>query len=648
MSKGFASNYRIVLLATVCFGCFAAVAARLVWLQIVEREKLVATIAKTRQSATPIPEIARRGDILDARGGVLATSSPRLAVGLDPWALLKRDEPKWPQLAALLKITEADIAAAARRRFRDEPKVTRAPVVKTDSATGRLIINLTPPVVAEDDDDDDSTDTPEESGRKQVRWVVLAKDVSEQTYADIVKLGLKGVRGERAYRRVYPNNQLAAHLLGYVNRQQDAAAGVEAQYDFYLRGQQGWRVSERDGRGGELPQFLTRRVAPAHGYHVQLSIDLIVQDIVEQELAHIGEKFRPAKASIIVSDPQTGFILGLGNYPTFDLNAYNKVPAEEMARMKNVAVADTYEPGSVFKIVPAAAALEERLVTAGRVFDCTVERIVNRGTNVSMPAEDHRMGDLTVAEIISRSSNKGAAQLGLLVGEEKLHDYARAFGFGRKLGFPVGGEVAGTLHHWKKWYPIDITRITMGHSVASTVLQMHQAMSVIAADGVLLRPQLVRQIRDSSNDVVLRYDRTEIGRAVSPDTARIVAEMLVGVTRKGDGLKPGGTAPEAAIEGFDVAGKTGTSQKLIDGAYSKKHHVASFVGFFPAGRPQVVISVVVDDADHMAPGGVAYGAKVAAPSFKRIAERLIPILNIQSASRSGPPRLLAAQAGGRR
>lgn len=646
MSKGYASNYRIVLLALVCFGGFGAVAARLVWLQVVEREKLVATIAKTRQTATPIPEIARRGDILDARGGVLATSSPRLAVGLDPWALMKRDEPKWAQLAALLKITEADIAAAARRRFRDEPRVASSSVMKTDPATGRLIINLMPAPVAaadnDDDDDDDPADTAKDGERKPVRWAVLAKDVSEQVFAEIENLKIKGVRGERAYRRVYPNNHLAAHLLGYVNRQQDAAAGVEAQYDFYLRGQQGWRMSERDGRGGELPQFLTRRVPPAHGFHVQLSIDLIVQDIVEQELAFIGEKFRPAKASIIVSDPRTGFILGLGNYPTFDLNAYNKVPADEMARMKNVAVADIYEPGSVFKIVPAAAALEERLATPRSTFDCALDRVTHRGTSVSLPAEDHHMGHLTVAEIISRSSNKGAAQLGLLVGEEKFDRYARAFGFGRRLGFPVGGEVAGILHPWKKWYPIDITRITMGHSVSSTVLQMHQAMSVIASDGVLLRPQLVRQIRDSSNEVVLRYDRAEIGRAVSPDTARTVAEMLMGVARKG------GTAPDAAIEGFDVAGKTGTTQKLIDGAYSRKHHIASFVGFFPAGRPQVVISVIVDDADQQAAGGVAYGAKVAGPSFKRIGERLIPILNIQAAGRPVPMRLAAATTGGRR
>jgi cell division protein FtsI (penicillin-binding protein 3) len=263
---------------------------------------------------------------------------------------------------------------------------------------------------------------------------------------------------------------------------------------------------------------------------------------------------------------------------------------------------------------------------------------------VALPAEDHAMGNLTVSEIISRSSNKGAAQLGLLLGEERLHGYARAFGFGTRLGFPVGGEVNGRLNPWKEWHPIDITRIAMGHSISSTVLQMHQAMCVIAADGVLFRPQIIQDIRDPHGEVAYVFGADRIGRAVSADTAQKVAAMLMGVT------KDGGTAREAAIDGVDVAGKTGTSQKFIDGEWSKKHHIASFVGFFSAGDRRVAISVIVDDADHRAPNGVAYGRTVAAPSFKRIGERLIPILpNLKSPPQpSATPGLLAANEGGRR
>jgi cell division protein FtsI (penicillin-binding protein 3) len=443
------------------------------------------------------------------------------------------------------------------------------------------------------------------------------------------------------YRRAYPNGPLAAHIIGYVNKEQSPATGIEAESDFYLRGRDGWRMQERDGRGRELPQFLTRRVPPSDGYSVWLSIDTFVQDIVEQELLHIAEKFRPAKASIVVSDPRTGFILAMGNYPTFDLNEYNKVPKEEMARMKNVAVTDIYEPGSVFKIVPIAGALEQRLVTPMSRFDCEDDQAVYRGREVRLPKEDHAMGELTVSEILSRSSNRGAARLGMLLGDERLYNYARAFGFGTKLGFPVGGEVKGLLHPYRQWKPVDTTRITMGHFVSSTVLQMHQAMAVIASGGVLLRPQIIREIRDAANEPVYRFDRVEIGRAISPETARTVATMLLGVTQKG------GTAPEAAIEGYDVAGKTGTSQKLIDGEYSNKHHVASFVGFFPAGDPQIAISVIVDDADRGA-FSAAYGSKVAGPSFKRIGERLIAVLNIKpDRQRNGAP-LSVAREGGRR
>ncbi|HEY1107565.1 MAG TPA: penicillin-binding protein 2, partial [Opitutaceae bacterium] len=371
----------------------------------------------------------------------------------------------------------------------------------------------------------------------------------------------------------------------------------------------------------------------------------------------IVQNFSPSKATIIVSDPRTGFILGIANHPNFNLNEYNKVP--KVARyqpdpMRNAAVADIYEPGSVFKIVAAAAALEERLVTPKHVFDCELDSILFEGKKVSLPREDHRMGNLTVSEIISHSSNKGAAQLAILVGKEKYYEYIKAFGFGRKLGFPFGGEENGILTPYtsRNWSPKDMTRIPMGHAVSATVLQMHQAMSVIANDGVLMRPQIISQITEPTGEIVYRYQPQAMNRVVSPETARTVAQMLMGVASED------GTAKEAAIPGYDVAGKTGTTQNLIYSydatgkrravGYSNKSHVASFVGFFPAGNPQVAISVIVDEAKVSKPPFIAYGRIVAAPSFKRIGERLIPILNIQSSKRaagSGTGMYLAHQGG---
>ena len=651
MSKGFASSYRIVLLGGALFACFGALGVRLVWLHVIARDALLKSITNVRPML--IHETARRGDILDARGARLATSRSEIVLGVDPHSLLPKDEKKWPELAALIEIPEAELRRRCTPQYR--PAEDAAPAIATVAATapsaasspaapgGAFHFNVTPaaPAAAEAEGELVATAAGGERGPRPITWVKLKDEVSESLYERVKKLNVQGVYGLREYRRVYPSNQLAAHLVGYVNREQRAAAGIEAYADFFLCGQQGWRVGERDGRNRELPQFGTREVPRVDGYNVMLSIDSTVQDIVEQEMAYLAEKFAPLKASIIVSDLD-GFVLAMANYPTFNLNEYHKVPKSEEARMKNVAVADIYDPGSVFKIVPAAAALEERLVTPHTVIDCGLEKVTYRGRVLKLPGEDHRMGSLSVSEIISHSSNRGAAQLGLLLGEERLERYARAFGFGAKLGFPVGGEVSGQLHPYQKWYPIDITRIPMGHSISSTVLQMHQAMSVIAAGGVLLRPQIIRQIRDAANDIVYRYDRVEIGRTVSADTAAKLAVMLTGVT------KPGGTAVEAAIAGFDVAGKTGTSQKFINGEWSRKHHIASFVGFFPAAQPKVVISVVVDDADQRAPNGVAYGRTVAAPSFKRIGERLIPILDIKAEAGSTRPGLLAVHEGGRR
>lgn len=655
MSKGFASNYRIVLLASGLFVCFGGVAARLVWLHVVDRDSLLKTITRTRQQMTH--EVARRGDILDARGGLLATSSTRRVLGVDPSSLRPQDEKRWPELAALIGMPEADLRRIFLTRYR-EPSVPAAAAATKPAAVAlnfKLPAALPDPAALADEDDDSEVDaTPDDKGRRPIRWVKLRDDVPEKLYEDVMKLGIKGVYGNHVARRVYPNQHLAAHVIGYVNREQEAVAGMEVYADFYLRGQNGWRVGERDGRNRELPQFLDRRVPPVDGYSVKLSIDTIVQDLVEQELTYIATTYEPKKASIIVSDPRTGFILAMGNYPNFDPNLYNKVPKSEQHRMRNAAVADVYEPGSVFKIVAVAAALQEGTTTTQAMFDCSSDRLAYRGRMVDMPEEDHRFPNpaaVSMHEVVSHSSNRGAAQLAASLGDDRFYRYVRAFGFGGRLGFPVGAEEPGLLRAPKAWQPIDITRIAIGHSISATVLQMHQAMTVIANDGVLLRPQVIRQVRDAAGEVVYRYDRSEIGRVVSPDVARTVARLLTGVASKD------GTAPEAAIEGYDVAGKTGTTIKLMeevqaDGrtklVYNRKHHIASFVGFFPAGRPQVAISVIVDDADHKTPRGVAYGGRVAAPSFRRIGERLIPILNIQAHSRPAETGLIAATEGGRR
>jgi len=602
--RGFTSNYRVVLLAAVVFACLGGVGTRLVFLHVIDRGELLGYIEQVRRQV--VVEPARRGNIYDAHQHLLATNHSVYTLGVDPQVLRESDREKWPELAALLGLTYAQLERVLTTKTR--PIQTAAS--DSDAATAAALSGGAGAAVA-----------------RPIRWAKLREDIDEVTYEKIRALGIKGVYGNRVFRRVYPHNALAAHLVGYVNKAGVAAAGVEAYADFYLRGQDGWREGERDGARRELAQFRTREVEPTNGYNVVLSTDIIVQHLVEEELERIARELRPDKATIIVSDARTGFILGMGNYPSFDLNAYAQAPLDVQ---RNFAITDQIDPGSTFKIVPTAAALNEGLVRPETRFDCSVDQIEYRGRMLRPMPDTHRHEQpLSVAEIISRSSNVGVARLGMLLGEQRLYDYARAFGFGEKSGFPFGGEISGQLNPVKQWSAIDITRIPAGYSVSATPLQVHYAMGVIASGGELLRPQIIAQVRDASGEVVYSFDKAVRRRVISAATAREMARMLQSVAT------PSGTAREAAIPGYEVAGKTGTAQKLVNGRYSNRAHVGSFVGFFPASRPEVVISVIVDNA--RLPGGrSAYGRIVAAPSFKRIGEQLIQYLDIKPAGSALP------------
>jgi cell division protein FtsI/penicillin-binding protein 2 len=640
MSRGFASNYRIVLLASLVGVSFVSLGARLVQLHVIDRERLLAFVAKARRDI--IVENARRGDILDKHGAILATSKSQIKLGVDPQSLLEKDEPKWAQLAAMIDMPLPELRRIFTAKTRPAGQTANAPKggASAEQKFNFALSNET--TTAAPEARQQMGEAVDENGEVPVQWAVLRESIDESVYDKIVALDIKGVYGNRAYSRVYPQNSLAAHLIGFVNTEGTPAAGIEHYADFYLRGQDGWRESERDGKRHELAQFRTRSVDPVDGYQVVLSIDAAVQHIVEEELAAIAQKFQPQKATIIVSDAGTGFLLALANYPTFNLNEYGKA---DMAALRNIAVADVLEPGSTFKIVAISGVIDRGLVGPQTTFDCSIDHIEYKGKVHGLPKEDHHFEHpLTVREITSHSSNRGAAQLAMLMGEQAFYDHARAFGFGQLTGFPIGGEVRGIMAkpNTPGWDGLTITRMPMGQSVAATPLQIHYAMATIASGGVALRPQLIEKIKDAHGEVVFAYDRVIERTVIRPETARTMASYLGWVTVKNEG-----TAPEAAIPGYDVAGKTGTSQKVVDGHYSTKEHVASFVGFFPASRPRVVISVIVDGGDARAPGGVAYGHSVAAPSFKHIGEQLVQYLHIEPVAAAPHPALFAME-GGRR
>jgi len=614
MSKGFANN-RLTILSLGVVACFMAVGVRLVFLHVIDREELLRFVNKARRQI--VVEHARRGAILDARGNLLATSRSVMTLAVDAWSL---DE--------YLQI-EKNPAKRARRAAEEQAKRAQLAGLLGLSVADveKAFVPAMRPVKPEADQRDGKVD-----GLTKDRWVKLREGVDESVYDRVAALNIRGLTAERAYRRVYPGSGLASHLIGYLNKEGTAVTGAERHFDLYLKGQDGWIESEKDGARREMAQFRSREIPVQDGNDVVLTIDSVIQHIIEDELKTIAAKYDPHFATIIVSDPQTGAILGMANYPSFDLNNYSKAPLDAQ---RNYAVTDIIEPGSTFKIVAAGAALNEGLVTPASLFDCGITSIDYKGKTLKLPKEDEPFGMLSVADIVAHSSNRGAAQLAMRLGEERFYDYARRYGFGQSTAFPLGGEVRGILEAPAKWDGLTITRMPMGHAIAATPLQVHMAMSAVANGGALLRPQILKEIRDTNGNLVRTFGPEKRDQVLKPSTAALLAQLLTGVVREG-------TAKGFDIPGFEVAGKTGTTQKVIDGKYSTTRHVGSFVGFFPASRPQVVLSVIVDDAK--VTSGSAYGRVVAAPAFKHIAEQLIQYLDIkpvQPASRS----LLAMQGG---
>ena len=580
MSKAFVSTARAALVSSAVAFAFCVLIGRLFYLHVWEQEALLEHVESNRRMVQIIE--ARRGNVVDNRGNLLATTHTRIDLGVDPQSVRETDREKFTELASLI----------------DQPleKVIRAIETKTRKGSDHAqAVSL-------------------------IKWAYLAKGLDEDTYDKVRELGIKGVYGNRKYSRTYPSGKLAAHVLGYVNHEETPVTGVERFFDYYLRGQDGWRETERDGRRREMAQFRAREVAPADGLNVALSVDLMVQHIVEQEVARLAAEYNPESVSVIVSEPSTGAVMAMANYPTYDPNEFYNTKKYPIDSQRNRALTDLIEPGSTFKIVPAAAALNEGIVAPEDIFQTGVERVSYKGRSLKLPSDHHTYDSLSMHDIVVKSSNRGAAHLGLILGENRLHDYAEAFGFGEKTGFDLGGEVSGTLHSVKNWDGLTITRLPMGHAVSATPMQIHGAMSVIANKGVLMEPLIAERVFDVAGNDIVRFSPKAKRRVVSTEVAQTVADMLVDVVGKD------GTARKAAIDNYSVAGKTGTTQKIVNGKYSRQHHVASFSGFFPANKPALVITVVVDEPQLK---GVGYGGSVSAPAFRNIAEACIAYLGIR-------------------
>lgn len=555
--------------ALVCLGftaLFSIFSFRLVFLQMVMHEHYTAIAAGKNTARQEIH--AERGAIFDRNQEVLAQNVPVETVVADG-TLLSDRAALIPILSEALQVPAAEIAE------------------KINSDRPYLVLKRAFP----------------EAEAVSLGKILRAKKI-------------RGIRFERDFSRRYPNGPMLCHVIGFPDFDHHGIQGVEASMDEYLRGQNGFVCIEHDRTGREIPLYRGAERPARNGYNVHLTIDLNLQNIVENELDAAMRQYAPKKATIILMRPQTGEILAMANRPNFDLNQRADAKPEQM---KNRAIIDMMEPGSTFKIVTVGAALNEHKVTLDTPIFCENGPWLYGGRFL----HDHKYyGEIPVQDVLVKSSNIGAAKLALMLGDQKFYEYIRNFGFGERTGIELPGEISGVIHPPRTWSKISITRIPMGHEVGVTPLQMIMAMATIANEGKLIMPRIVKSIVDENGKVVSELKPTFVKQVITRETAAKVALALRGV------VSERGTAVEAAVPGFTISGKTGTAQKVDPkGGYEHGKEVVSFTGFLPAEDPAFVGLVVLDDP--RAPEELNYGGKVAGPIFARVAEKAARYLDLE-------------------
>jgi cell division protein FtsI/penicillin-binding protein 2 len=595
------ATFLVVLLCLAYLG----LAGWLVNLQVFRHDELS---AKAQQNThREFWQNPRRGDILDVNGNILATSVAVKTICADP-SLIGNQQPAVARaLAPLLQMNESDLIQKLTPRL---GKNEKGEVVTNGLHYVRLARCL-----------------PEETWQRvqqtmtNLTFGVEEKTLSRSERTFFLNLRQSAIFAEPDQIRIYPNGPLAAQVVGFpalvetnIGDHQVSQImgqdGIERSMNKALQGVIGWRTTETDRQQHELVALRGEDVLAEDGFNVVLTIDSEVQHIVETSLADAMEKHTPRSISGIVIRPRTGEILAMVTLPNYDPNKPNSISPET----RNRVITDVVEPGSTFKIVVVSGAINSGVIQLNDQFDCEHGHFAFAGRVL----HDHEaFGILTAERIITKSSNIGAAKIGIKLGEQGLYNYAWNYGFGQRTGIPLPGEAKGFLYPVKDWSKVSIAQIPMGHGVAVTRLQMVMAMSAIANDGWLMSPMIVNRLERRDGSVVQQYAPQRTRQVVSENTTRQMIEALKTVVTKD------GTAPGAALKNYVVAGKTGTAQKVENGTYVSGKYLASFIGFFPADNPELCISVVMDE-----PKEGYYGGQVCGPVFREIAERCASYLNI--------------------
>lgn len=552
---------RMTVVSVLIVGFGLALAGRLVHLQIFQHDDLLSQSRK--QYVRTVEIVTGRGHIFDRNHSLLATNLDVESVYIDP-----------------------------REIF--DPVATATTLART--------LSLDPKDVLE-----------KVQSKKHFVWIKRKGRLDE--IARLHQLDLPGVGFIKESKRFYPRRQLAASTLGFVGLDNQGLAGIEHEQHSLLKGKLRRKVVEKDARGRYLQTGLGEDPMGQRNRDLVLTIDEVIQFYAEQELEKQVRESQAKSGLVIVMDPNDGGIYALASYPGFNPNNFAAFPRTLWG---NPAVSNAYEPGSIFKPIVVAAALEEGIARPNDIFFCENGNYEVGGVHIG-EAANHKFGWLTLQNIISKSSNIGAIKVAEKLGENRFHEYIRNFGFGSRLGIDLPGETAGTVRDLSQWSGLSLASISFGHEISVSPMQMTTAMAAIANGGLLLKPHLTHAML-KDGEMVTQPERQVIRRVLTRHTSRQMIDMLKQVVKNG-------TGKQAAIPGFEVAGKTGTAQKIDPEThtYSTSAYLASFIGFVPADAPRLVILVMIDE-----PQKSYWGGEVAAPVFQRLAEKTLRYLHIPS------------------
>ena len=549
------ANKRLYLLGAILVLWAGAISLRLVYLQIFRYGDFEQRAQRQQQRTTEVA--AKRGVIYDRAGRELAMS-----ISVDSVFAVPADI---PDLAGTISLVA--------RITRDDPRelLARCKAART--------------------------------------FCWLARKADAETADRIRSMNLRGIYFQKESKRFYPKRELAAQVLGYVGMDDEGLSGIERADDDELRGKPGRMLISVDAR---RKWFGSVEKQPDPGENVVLTIDEKIQYIAERELETAMRETHAESGTVVVENPKTGEILALANRPTFNPNLARDITPQ---KLKDHAVSDVYEPGSTFKVVTIAAALEEKLTHPSEVFDCQMGSIVINGMRIR-DSKPH--GLLTVAGILAESSDVGAIKIALRLGEERFYKYIRAFGFGQHTGIELPGETRGLSKPLNRWSKVSIGAISMGQEIGVTPLQLVGMISTIANDGIWVAPRIVAGTTEPrGTPQMVAFHPGVQRRVISPMTAAQMKQMMQGVVLHGTGKK-------AILEGYSSAGKTGTAQKVDPSthAYSHTKYVASFAGFAPINDPAITVAVILDSAV-----GLHQGGQVSAPVFQRVTQQVLEYLH---------------------